>query len=105
MIRGLTHTIRITVPTDLSEVTECELWIRRSDDFRDTICKDMDELSIDADADESVISYTLSENESLNLTGNSVYLQCRWKYPDGTVSGMKRAEIRIDPALWKEAMK
>lgn len=105
MIRGLTNTIRITVPADLSEITECELWIRRSDDFRDAICKDMDELSIDADADESVISYTLSEDESLNLTGKSVYLQCRWKYSDGTVAGMKRAEIRIEPALWKEAMK
>ena len=105
MIRGLTNTIRITVPADLSDVIKCELWIRRSDDFRDTICKGMDKLSIDAGADESVISYTFSEDESLNLTGKSVYLQCRWKYPDGAVVGMERVEIRIDPALWKEAMK
>ena len=102
MIRGLTYTLRITVPVDLSNITACELWIGIT--LNNRLCHTQDELSITSEDNSSVISYTLTESESLKLQGEQIRVQCRWQMPDGTIAGTKRATVKIEPALWDQEM-
>lgn len=97
MIRGLTHTLRITVPVNLSNITACELWIDSTAGNR--IKHNMDDLEITSGT-ESVITYKLAEAESLKFKSRYVTVQCRWKYPDGSISGTTCADILIEPAIW-----
>lgn len=103
LIRGLTYTLNIEVPADLSKVTACELWIGVTLNSR--LCHTLSDLKIEAnDTGGSVISYTLTEAESLKLQGEQIRVQCRWSMPDGTIAGTKRATVNVAAALWDQEM-
>lgn len=102
MIRGLTYTLRITVPVDLSNITACELWIGIT--LNNRLCHTLDELSITSEDNSSIISYTLTEEESINLLGEQIHIQCRWRNSDGTIAGTKRTAVKIESAIWNKEM-
>ena len=104
-VRGLTPTIQVSLPVDLSNIDACELWIDLTSRPDGRIVHGQNDLNIKSTNGGAVVSYKLTEEESLKLRGPEILIQIRWKYPDGTIAGTSIAPVHIDSALWNEAMK
>lgn len=91
IIRGTTPTIKYTFSTvSVSDITAAYLTIVMNGST--LLEKDLTQATIDSDS----ISWTLTQQESLAMTGSKVTAMLNWKLNDGTRGASTRTALFVE---------